>query len=164
MDFTVRPVTEEDFPAMIRLWREMMDFHANLEPRFRPLPSPEGEDAWEKYMREDVWGNEEWCIFVAESEGKVIGQIMGMVRDEYPVFEPRRYGYITDVAVDPAVRRSGVGRALFEAIKGWFCTQGISHLRLTVAHNNPVSQAFWRAMGCTDYMDQMWYDLAVEDK
>ncbi|MBN1976699.1 MAG: hypothetical protein JW918_04785 [Anaerolineae bacterium] len=58
MDFTVRPATEEDFPAMIRLWREMMDFHAQVEPRFRPLSTPEGEEAWERYMRETVWGNE----------------------------------------------------------------------------------------------------------
>jgi ribosomal protein S18 acetylase RimI-like enzyme len=113
-------------------------------------------------MREDVWGNEAWCVFVAESEGKVVGQMIGTLRDEYPVFEPRRYGYVTDVAVDQAARRSGVGRALFEALKDWFRIRGISHLRLTVAHNNPVSQAFWRALGCTDYMDQMWYDLEVK--
>jgi ribosomal protein S18 acetylase RimI-like enzyme len=162
MDSTVRPATKEDFPAMTRLWREMMDFHANVEPRFRPLPAPEGEEAWERHLHEDMWGNEAWCIFVAESEGEVIGQMIGTLRDEYPVFEPLRYGYVTDVAVDPAARRSGVGRAMFEAVKGWFRTQGISHLRLMVAHNNPISQAFWRAMGCTDYMDQMWYDLAVE--
>ena len=69
---------------------------------------------------------------------------------------------MTDVAVDPAARRSGVGRALFEAVKGWFRAQGVSHLRLMVAHNNSISQAFWRVMGCTDYMDQMWCNLAVE--
>jgi ribosomal protein S18 acetylase RimI-like enzyme len=162
VDFIVRPAIEQDVPAMIRLWREMMDFHANLEPRFRPLPPPEGEEAWEKHMREDVWGNEEWCIFVAESEGEVIGQMIGTLRDEYPVFEPLQYGYVTDVAVDPVARRSGVGRALFEAVKGWFRTHGISHLRLMVAHNNPISQPFWRALGCTDYMDVMWYDLEAE--
>ncbi|MEJ2737803.1 MAG: GNAT family N-acetyltransferase [Anaerolineae bacterium] len=164
MDFTVRPATEKDFPAMLCLWRKMMDFHAQVEPRFRPLPAPEGEAAWEKHMREDVWGNEEWCILVAESEGEINGQILGMLRDEYPVFEPRRYGYVTDVTVDPSARRRGVGRALFETLKDWLRAQGASHLRLTVAHNNPVSQAFWRAMGCTDYMDQMWYDLATEDE
>ena len=162
MEFTIRPGTEEDTPEMLRLWREMMDFHAWLEPRFRPLPPPAGEQAWEKHLREHVWGNEDWCVFVAEADGRLVGQIMGMLRDQVPVFEPERYGYVTDIVVHPAARRSGMGRALFEALKVWFRERGVSHLQLQVAHDNPVSQAFWRAMGCTDYMDTLWYDLEAE--
>lgn len=144
---------------MLRLWREMMDFHADVESRFRPLPSPAGEEAWERHVRETILGNEDWCVFVAEVEGKVIGQMMGVLRDPYPVFEPGRYGHVSDVVVNPKTRRSGVGRALFEAVKQWFRQHGVSYLQLTVAHNNSVSQAFWRAMGCSDYMDTLWYDL-----
>ena len=147
---------------MLQLWREMMDFHARVEPRFRPAPSPTGEQAWEKHVREDIWGNREWCVFVAEAEGKLIGQIMGVLRDVYPVFEPERYGYVTDIVVDPDARRSRVGQALFEALQAWFRERGASHLQLQVAHKNPVSRSFWQAMGCTNYLDTLWYDLEVE--
>jgi ribosomal protein S18 acetylase RimI-like enzyme len=159
MDFTVRSGTEEDMPEMLRLWREMMDFHARLEPRFRPLPPPAGEQAWEKHLRQDVWGNEEWCVFVAEADGGLIGQIMGVLRDPYPVFEPGQYGYVTDIVVAPAARCSGVGQALFDALKAWFRQRGATYLQLGVAHNNRISQAFWQAMGCTPYMHTLWYDL-----
>jgi ribosomal protein S18 acetylase RimI-like enzyme len=157
--FSVRPATEDDLVGMSRLWREMMDYHAKVEPRFRPLPSPAGEEAWMHHMRKDVLGGEGSCIFVAEMGNRIVGQMIGLLRDEYAVFQPRQYGYVTDVAVDPAARRSGVGRALFEAVANWFRERGVSHLRLMVAHNNPISQPFWRAMGCTDYMDVLWYDL-----
>ena len=133
-----------------------------MEPRFRPAPAPAGEQAWEKHLRQNVWGNEDWCVFVAEvaeADGRLIGQIMGTLRDPAPVFEPGRYGYVTDIVVDPETRCSGVGRALFEALKGWMRERGSSHLELQVAHNNPISQAFWRAMGCTDYMNTLWCDL-----
>jgi ribosomal protein S18 acetylase RimI-like enzyme len=159
MTFTIRPGAESDMPEMLRLWREMMDFHAQVEPRFRPAPPPAGEQAWAKHMRDDVWGKEDWCVFVAEEGGELIGQIMGTLRNPYPVFKPGRYGYVTDIVVDPAARRSGVGRALFEALTTWFRERGISHLELQVAHNNPVAQTFWRAVGCTDYMDALWYNL-----
>ena len=162
MDFTIRPGTETDVPEMLRLWREMMDFHHQVEPRFRPLPPPAGEQAWERYLRQDIWGNEDWGVFVAEADGRLIGQIMGVLRDSVPVFEPEQFGYVTDVVVDPAARRSGVGLALFEALKAWFRERDVPCLQLQVAHNNPVSQAFWRAMGCTDYMDTLWYDLEAE--
>ena len=162
MDFTVRPGTEDDMLEMLRLWREMMDFHARLEPRFRPLPPPAGEQVWEKHLHKDVWGNEDWGVFVAEAGGRLVGQIMGVLRDPVPVFEPGRFGYVTDIVVDPAARRSGVGLALFEALKTWFRERGVSYLQLMVAHNNPASQAFWRAAGCTDYMDTLWCDLEAK--
>lgn len=162
MDFMVRPGTEKDMPAMLRLWREMMDYHARLDPRFRPLPPPEGEQAWEKHLCEHVWGSEDWCVFVAEADGRLVGQILGTMRNAIPVFEPERYGYVTDVVVDPAARHSGVGQALFQALKGWFRQRGVTYLQLSVTHANPTSQAFWRAMGCTDYLDLMWYDLEAE--
>lgn len=162
IDFTIRRATKQDLPHMQRLWREMMDFHAHCEPRFRPLPTPEGERAWARYMREEVLDNKDYCVFVAEADGKLIGQMIGMLRDPYPILQPGRYGYVSDAAVDPAARRSGVGRALFEALKAWFRERGVTYLQLMVAHHNPVSQAFWRALGCTDYMDLMWYDLEAE--
>jgi ribosomal protein S18 acetylase RimI-like enzyme len=162
MAFTIRAGTQEDLPQMLRLWREMMDFHAQAEPRFRPLPPPEGERAWEEYLSEHVWGSDDWGVFVAEEEGEFLGQIMGMLRDQVPVFEVERYGYITDIVVDPEARRRGVGEALFEALRAWFRERGASHIKLQVAHKNPTSQDFWRAMGCTDYMETLWYGLEAK--
>jgi ribosomal protein S18 acetylase RimI-like enzyme len=144
---------------MLQLWREMMDFHARAEPRFRPLPSPQGEEMWERHVREHIWGNKDWCVLVAEADGRLIGQIMGVLRDSIPVFVSEKYGYVTDIVVDPMARRSGVGRALFDALRAWFRERRVPYLQLQVAHGNPASQAFWRAMGCTDYMDTMWYDI-----
>ena len=34
--------------------------------------------------------------------------------------------------------------------------------QLQVAHNNPAAQAFWRAMGCTDLLNTLWYNLEVK--
>lgn len=159
MAFKIRPGTEDDLPEMLRLWREMMDFHARVEPRFRPAPPPHGEDAWENHLREHVWDNDTWCVFVAEEDDQLIGQIMGTLRELPPVFKLTLYGYVTDIVVDPQARRRGVGEALFRALRAWFREQGASHLQLQVAHNNPASQAFWRVMGCTDYTETLWYDL-----
>ena len=162
MSFTVRPGNPKDQPEMLRLWRQMMDFHAQVEPRFRPLPPPEGERAWEKYLSEHIWGSDDWGVFVAEEDDQLIGQIMGKLRKHPPVFKPNQYGYVTDIVVDPEARRRGVGAVLFEALRAWFREQGASHIQLQVAHNNPASQAFWRAVGCTDYMETLWYDLEAE--
>jgi len=159
MDLLVRPATEDDLPAMLTLWREMMDFHARSDARFQPGPTPVAEEAWTQYLRQEIWSSDAWCALVAEVEGRIVGQIVGALRDPAPVFEPGTYGYITDIVVDPETRRRGVGRALFRALEAWFHERGASHLELQVLERNSTSQAFWRAMGCTDYSDNMWYDL-----
>ncbi len=162
IDFSVRLGTDEDVPEILRLWREMVDATAREEPRLRHLPSPEGEQVWEKYLRENVLENKDCCVFVAEMDGKLIGQIIGVTRDTLPIQESDRFGNVTDTVVDPAVRRSGVAQALFEALKTWFRQRGISSLRLPVLYNNSPAQAFWRKMGCTDHADILWYDLETE--
>ncbi|MGD8243827.1 MAG: GNAT family N-acetyltransferase [Anaerolineae bacterium] len=162
MGFVIRPATEDDLPQMLRLWREMMDFHAECDRRFRPGSSPEAEQAWTKHLREDIWPSDRWCALVAEVDGRLVGQILGELRETLPVFEAVKFGYVTDIVVDPQARRRRIGEALFQALKAWFAQRGTSHLRLQVAHHNPASQAFWREMGCTDYMDTLWYDLEAK--
>jgi ribosomal protein S18 acetylase RimI-like enzyme len=159
MEFTIRPGSDKDVPEMLRLWRVFMDSQAQEEPRVRCLPAPLGEQAWEKYLRGSVLGNQDCCVFVAEADGKLIGHIIGVTRDALPIQEPERFGNVTDTVVDLAARRRGVGQALFEALKAWFRQQGVSSLRLPVLHNNTPAQAFWREMGCTDHADILWYDL-----
>jgi ribosomal protein S18 acetylase RimI-like enzyme len=162
MDFVIRPATEKDLPEMLGLWREMMDFHAHWDARFRPKPSPEAEQAWMNYLREEIWGGNRWCTFVAEEDGRLVGHIVGELREQVPVFEHQTYGYVTDIVVGPEARRQGIGTALFEAVETWFREQGATHVQLQVLASNPASQAFWRAVGCTDYMNTLWYDLETE--
>lgn len=162
MSFTIRQAVEADLPVILRLWREMMDFHARVDAHFAALPAPAGERAWEKHVRQDMWGKENWRILVAEADGELIGLMIGTVGDALPVFAPAKQGFVSDAVVAPAARRSGVGRALFEALKAWFREKGASHLELNVAHHNPVSQAFWRAVGCADHMDILWYEMEAE--
>ena len=52
--------------------------------------------------------------------------------------------------------------SVFEALREWMCERGASHVQLQVAHNNSASQAFWREMGCTDFMHTLWYNLEAE--
>jgi ribosomal protein S18 acetylase RimI-like enzyme len=163
MALEIRPATEEDLPQMVHLWREMMDYHARCDARFQPKPSPEAERAWTKYVQDTIWTSDEWCVFVAERDGELVGQICGELREAVPVFRSHTYGYVTDIVVDPATRRLGIGRALLDALREWMAERGADHLQLQVLHANPASQAFWRAMGCSDYSDVMWYDFEEQD-
>lgn len=148
---------------MLDLWQEMMGHHARLDPRFRPRPWPQARKVWATYVREDILSSDRWCALVATKEDKIVGQILGVLRDPPPPFEPRTYGYVTDIVVDPRHRRRGIGRTLFYGLRDWMRQHGADHLQLQVLSRNPGSQAFWRSVGCTDYTDVMWYSFDEEE-
>jgi ribosomal protein S18 acetylase RimI-like enzyme len=125
------------------------------------LSPPQGEQAWELFVREQIAGSgrKDWRVLIAEDHGQAIGHIVGYLRNAYPVFEPERYGYVTDIVVAPEARRQGVAQALFQTLRAWFREQGVRHIELQAARNNRAAQAFWHAMGFTGYIDTLWLDL-----
>ena len=149
----IRWATRKDVGGILPLWNEMMDYHAALDGRFQPAPG--GEKHWAEILRDWI-RDEDCCVLVADVEGQLVGYIM---RENPPVLLPPTYGLVSDICVDPAWRQQGVGRRLFGGLQGWFREKGLSTVQLNVAHFSPVSQAFWRAVGCEDYMDRLWFGL-----
>ncbi len=152
-NLNIRKATRADLPAIIELWKELMDFHSNLDPFYsRSQAGPENFLNWiEKEMEND---NGE--LFVADSSGKILGYIKIGVSNYPPVFELNEYGMISDTAVAGEHRRKGIGEALYLHAMDWFDTKGIERVELRVANVNPVSQGFWSKMGFTPYMTTMF--------
>jgi ribosomal protein S18 acetylase RimI-like enzyme len=152
----IRRATPDDVGGILPLWNELMDYHAALDARFQPAPG--AEENWADILL-DWLQDDDACVLVADAGGKLVGFIIGLVRENPPVLLPSKYGLITDICVDPAWRRQGIGGRLFEALKVWFREKELFIIQLSVAHRNPVSQTFWRAMGCEDYLDRLWFEL-----
>ena len=156
----IRRATKKDIPAIAPLWQTMMDFHNALDPRFRPAAN--GANYWAEAL--DGWlEDEKCCVLVADSGQQLGGYIIGWLHQPPPVFEPDIYGFVSDICVAADFRKMGVGRNLFNALKDWLVEHKASHVELRVTVANPTSQAFWREMGCTDYMDHMWCPLQASD-
>ncbi len=154
---TIRRAVPQDMDALTELWEEMMRFHAGLDARIRP--APDGTHPWREYMQ-NLLEQEDACVLVAEAEGRAVGYIVGYMQTPPPVFRPSRYGYVSDICVAADARRRGIGRALFEHLIAWFQEQEADHVELSVAARNTAAQAFWRKMGCQDYMHRLWYPLS----
>lgn len=149
----IRRATGDDREAVGQLWLELMTHHAGLDPDAFSL----ADDAlaqWHEIF-EARMADENSLLLVAEAEGQVVGFIKGSVREEYPVLAGGSYGYLGETSVTARYQRQGVGRRLYEALAAWFRERGISEVRLQVSSYNPVSDAFWRAMGFSPYLMHM---------
>ena len=149
----IRRATGDDREAVGQLWLELMTHHAGLDPAAFCL----ADDAlaqWHDIFDARI-ADENCLVLVAEVGGQVVGFIKGSVREEGPVVAPGSYGYLGETSVTARCHRQGVGRRLYEALASWFRERGISEVRLQVSSYNPVSNAFWRAMGFSPYLVHM---------
>jgi len=149
----IRRAAEQDREAIGQLWLELMTHHAGLDPDAFCL----ADDALAQWYEifEGRMADENCLLLVAEVGGQVVGFIKGSVREENPLLAPGSYGYLGETSVTARYQRQGVGRRLYEALAAWFRERGISEVRLQVSAYNPVSDAFWRAMGFSPYLVHM---------
>jgi GNAT superfamily N-acetyltransferase len=86
------------------------------------------------------------AVLVAETDdGALIGFITG-----YQDLHSVRYGYrawVEDLAVDPARRSQGVGKALLDAAKDWARERGATHLELDSALARTDAHRFYEREG-----------------
>ena len=84
-------------------------------------------------------------VLVAEIDGEVVGYVT--VRSPTPLASNAHVLQIQGLAVDPAFRRRGIGRALVEAAVAEARRRGARKISLRVLATNPDAQRLYRSCG-----------------
>ena len=145
-----------DIPAILEIWKELMDFHVSFDSRY--TLSEGAEESMGKNL-ERLIALEDALVIMAVENTKVLG--FGIARiDKYPpVFVKQICGTIEDLAVSSGYRRKGLGELMLKEMLDWFRSQSIDRVELRVASMNTVGYSFWRKHGFTGYMHIMYRDL-----
>jgi len=97
------------------------------------------------------------CVMVAEEGGaRIVGYAVGMVQEPPPIFEAEMYTFISDLYVDPAFRRQGVGTALVERVRGWGWVKGINRLSLVLPTGSPA-HGIYTKLGFKPIQTMLYY-------
>lgn len=145
----------EDVDAIVRLWREMWDFHAPYDPRFQATPAADVAMAsWVEMHLE----HERSVILVSEGrKSDLEGYLLGMILESFPGLPAQFYGRVSEIAVHR--RREGIGTRLLEAAHAWFRERGVPYVEVDVSVKNPVAGAFWRRRGYGEFLERLRCDL-----
>jgi ribosomal protein S18 acetylase RimI-like enzyme len=93
-------------------------------------------------------------IFLAEAGGEAVGFIgclLGAPDDMQIKPEWQPYGYICDLYVAEAHRRSGIARRLIEAAERHLAAQGATRITVVALAANAPARATYRGLGYDDY-------------
>ncbi|MCQ8893948.1 MAG: ribosomal protein S18-alanine N-acetyltransferase [Methanolinea sp.] len=82
-------------------------------------------------------------FFVATAGDRVVGFIVGGLEDT----GEEVYGHICNLAVDPQVRKKGIGRRLVAREEQQFAVSLATGVQLEVRLSNKPAQAFYRRLG-----------------
>lgn len=121
---TFRDVVDADVDGLVALWTA-----CGLT---RPWNDPRGDIAQARRSAEAT-------ILVAAEGGRLAGSVM--------VGHEGHRGWMYYLAVDPALRRAGLGRRLVAAAEGWVAARGIAKVHLLIRPENTAVRAFYEAIG-----------------
>lgn len=121
-----REIGDDDVEPVIALWRD-----CGLT---RPWNDPYKDIS---FARE----SESATILVLEREGRIIATVMAG--------HDGHRGMLYYVAVDPAMRGNGLGKAAVRAAEGWLAKRGVWKTNLLVRAENAAVKGFYESLGYT---------------
>ena len=158
MNVTIRNAERRDLPQVGRLGAMLMATHYQFD-RDRFLAPGKGAESGYASFLGSVLEDRASRVFVAESEGTIIGYV-------YAALEPLSWkelrgpcGFIHDVAVAEEARLSGAGTKLLERAIEWLRENGAPRVILWTASPNSQAQALFRRLGFRDTMIEMTLEL-----
>ncbi len=106
----------------------------------------EKPDYWEEvHRRYGIRGQGKRHFLVAELEQRVVGFIIGEVRDWE--FGSPPCGWVFAIDVDPQARQAGIGASLLAALTAELQRSGVRKLRTLLSHDNTLILSFFRSQG-----------------
>jgi ribosomal protein S18 acetylase RimI-like enzyme len=127
----IRKASSADLPQVIE-----------IDARVTGLPKP---DYWSEILRRYGRGGARRRVLVAEGGARVLGYVVGEVRDWE--FGSPPCGWVFGISVRPSAREAGVGTALLQAIAADFRRLGVATVRTLIARNNRLVLSFFRSQG-----------------
>jgi GNAT superfamily N-acetyltransferase len=155
-EIKVRAAKNTDEKAIRALAESEMAAHVRMDERFRLRD--DANNRYAVYLR-DRMRDIDSAVSVAEDGDRILGLAIGTVRRVDTFFVAQRFGYISDLMVDPSARRRGIGRALYERTVLWLKGLGVDVVRLHVAVKSDEARAFWKSVGARDFLVEAWIDV-----
>lgn len=135
-EITIRKATLDDLPILLHFEQEIIKAE-------RPFDVTIKEDPISYYDLKQMVLDEDACVLVAESEGKVVASGYAISKRARHYLNHEYYAYLGFMYTDSAYRGKGINALIVEALKNWSTEKGFQEIRLTVYSDNlPAIKAY----------------------
>jgi ribosomal protein S18 acetylase RimI-like enzyme len=134
----IRVFRIEDYDRVMAIWASG---HLPLKPQ--------GRDSRENIARQIGLLNVRFLVAEDGEGGQIIGTVLAT--------HDGRKGWINRLAVDPVVRRKGIGARLVRAAEDWLGSQGMDILACLIEEDNAVSMAVFEKLGYMKHPEIIYF-------
>ncbi len=106
---------------------------------------------WRQILQAMTAAADRICVYVAESEGQVIGFASGMMLPEPKL---GMQAELTAIYLRPAWQRSGIGRRMLQKVARTLEAQGAESLLVWVISGNAIARNFYEELGAVLLIEQ----------
>ena len=152
----IRKATKSDKADVAVLFKEMIEFHSANDQIF--TLNATGPERYADWFISQIL-NESALPLVAESDGKIVGFSLSILRKYPAAWQAEDYGEINDIGISKEYRNKGIGTKLVQECVSWLESKGIKRLEVKVAPSNEISSKFWRKLGMIPYLETLYVDI-----
>jgi ribosomal protein S18 acetylase RimI-like enzyme len=145
----IRKAIMEDVPAIVEIWKELMDFHKGLDAFFSR--SATGHERFAEFLTSNM-EKEDSCVLVAADGVNLVGYCQATISNYPPVLVRKKYVEIFDMAVTEKYQRQGIGRMIIDALCRWYADKDVDRIELKYLTANKSAEEFWKKMGFKPYL------------
>jgi len=145
----IREAVMEDVPAIVEIWKELMDFHKRLDAIFSR--SATGHEGFAEFLTSNM-EKEDSCVLVAADGEHIVGYCQACISKYPPVLVREKYVEIFDMAVTKKYQRQGIGRMIIDALRRWYADKDVDRIELKYLTANKSAEEFWTKMGFKPYL------------
>jgi len=132
--------------------------HHAFDPQRFMAPGTDPESGYQWFLQSQL-KEADAVVFVAEERSAVIGYVFAALEPVSWKELRNACGFIHDIAVDEAGRRSGVATALMTAAVDWLRSRGAPRVVLGTAERNAAAQRLFEKLGFRRTMIEMTREL-----
>lgn len=133
---------------IVEMWKDFMDFHRDIDPFY--TRKKDAHKNFKTYVQELIQSDDAQ-VLVTLHNGRVVAYSISTIQKHPPIYLDDTYGFISDLAVDPAYQRKGIGETMLRRMFEWFASRNIKRVELRVAAKNQIGYTFWKKHGFQDY-------------
>ena len=152
----IREAVMEDVPAIVEIWKELMDFHKRLDAIFSR--SATGHEGFAEFLTSNM-ENEDSCVLVAADGEHIVGYCQACISKYPPVLVREKYVEIFDMAVTKKYQRQGIGRMIIDALRRWYADKDVDRIELKYLTANKSAEEFWTKMGFKSYLKTAFLEI-----
>lgn len=153
---TINKATIEDIKQIVGVWSEFLNEHdaivttRNNRLKDMNLRHNNATSMYEEFLKNNI-ESENGVVFVARVNDKIVGYSLGFIKEEIPIFELKKYGYISDLYVKKEFRGRGLSTKLKNEMISWFESKKIKYASICFYSDNTEAHDIYKKWGFFDY-------------